>query len=118
MVWEKEMGLIKKGMCVHHKNGKPQDNRIENLELLPFNEHSRQHQTKLNSFLGKKHTDSYKIERSKKYQGNGNPRYLKNVSTEEIIFLRNNGFNWCQISRHVGISRCGARKRFMSAQEK
>jgi len=29
--------------CVHHKNENPRDDRIENLELVPRDEHSRLH---------------------------------------------------------------------------
>ena len=40
--------------CVHHKNGVVTDNRLENLELLPFGEHSRKHLLKSIVKNGKK----------------------------------------------------------------
>ena len=39
-VWEKVNGKIPKGYIIHHLNGDKQDNRIENLCMLPRKEHS------------------------------------------------------------------------------
>lgn len=46
-IWEKNYGKIPKGMIIHHVNGNKKDNRIENLQLLTFQEHMKIHK-KLN----------------------------------------------------------------------
>lgn len=40
LVWIKANGEIPKGLDVHHINGNKQDNRIENLELIPHGKHT------------------------------------------------------------------------------
>lgn len=40
VVWEKKHGKIPKGHVIHHLNGIKDDNRIENLCLLPRKHHS------------------------------------------------------------------------------
>lgn len=38
---------IPKGMIVHHKNGNPNDDRPNNLEMIDANEHAKIHRSKL-----------------------------------------------------------------------
>lgn len=42
-VWGKNYGLIPKGMVIHHINLDKLDNRIENLQMMPNNEHAKLH---------------------------------------------------------------------------
>jgi len=45
-VWEHHNGVIPDGHLIHHINHNKTDNRIENLELMSFGEHSRKHNMK------------------------------------------------------------------------
>lgn len=49
-VWQKEKGVIPKGWDIHHINENKGDNRIENLECLPKEEHTRKYSPHNNQF--------------------------------------------------------------------
>jgi hypothetical protein len=45
-VWMKHFGDIPSGYHIHHKDGNPSNNEIENLELLPAGDHIKLHTSK------------------------------------------------------------------------
>lgn len=53
-IWEKQNGVVPRDCCVHHIDGDPKNNKIENLELVPrsemskrFNPHGNNQYTKI-----------------------------------------------------------------------
>lgn len=54
-IYEKFVGPIPTGYLIHHKNGNPYDNRIENLEPISKTQHTILH-----------HTGSHRSEETKK----------------------------------------------------
>jgi predicted DNA-binding protein YlxM (UPF0122 family) len=49
-VWELERGKINGGWDIHHINGNKADNKIENLECLPKDEHTRKYSPHNNQY--------------------------------------------------------------------
>jgi hypothetical protein len=42
-LWEQANGSVPSGYCLHHRNHDKADNRLENLELKPWGQHTTDH---------------------------------------------------------------------------
>lgn len=103
-IFEKETGVeIPKGYCIHHINGKKDDNRIENLCMLSTSAHTILHNS------GKKFSGERKIKISKaakerlKTRSN-HPRY-KSVDLSEIDNLIESGLTVDSACKKAGINK-------------
>lgn len=59
-VWQKERGKIPENWDIHHINGQKSDNRIENLECLPKEEHTRKYSPHNNQYTKGRKRDSHR----------------------------------------------------------
>ena len=86
-IWEKHKGKIPEGCVIHHIDGDKTNNEIDNLKLMKWNEHAKNHAT------GEKFSDErkQKISQSKKGKKlkNDNPRWVD--VTEDMITDCKNG---------------------------
>lgn len=90
-IMEQHIGRkLNRNEVVHHKNGKKNDNDIENLEVMDLSEHTRKHRT-----------------------GNYNPRHdQRKLSDENVGYIRNNykpndsKFGARALARQFGVSHC------------
>lgn len=103
-IFEKETGVeIPKGYCIHHINGKKDDNRIENLCMLSTSAHTILHNS------GKKFSDERKSNISKAAKERlktrlNHPRY-KSVDLSEIDNLIKSGVTVTEACKMAGIDK-------------
>lgn len=88
MVMEEKLGrLLGKNECVHHLNGDPRDDRIENLEVVSRSEHSKEHW------------------RTGEYSGDR----FRRLDYRAIRKLREVGLGYRRIAKKLGIPRTSVR---------
>lgn len=58
VVWETERGPIPDGWQIHHRDGDPGNNAIDNLECLPPSEHASEHFSEERAERARKHVDT------------------------------------------------------------
>lgn len=103
-IFEKETGVeIPKGYCIHHINGKKDDNRIENLCMLSTSAHTILHNS------GKKFSDERKSKISKAAKERlktrlNHPRY-KSVDLSEIDNLIKSRVTVTEACKMAGIDK-------------
>lgn len=77
VIWENTHGPIPPDFDVHHRNGDPKDNRLENLELISHPQHARLSQT------GRHYSEETRRKMSEARKGRPNPRNKRPRSEEE-----------------------------------
>ena len=109
-VWEYHNGSIPKGYSVHHINGDPGDNRIENLECMPTGEHISLHgkeNSKNKSTEQLQHLTNIRLKASEWHKSEEGRKWHRDVANKMVAEGRNNGGNYPRIARTIICCWCG-----------
>lgn len=103
LVMEEHLGRrLQRHECVHHINGDKRDNRIENLEVIPFAEHSAMH------FIPPPpHSQTLETRQKLSELNKGERHPQAKLNPDKVRDIRNkldNGYGVCELARMLGLS--------------
>lgn len=105
LVWEHIHGCpVGDGYCIHHINGKKDDNSPENLVRMSFGEHTAFHHTGQKRSAETRRKLSEKAKKRHENNKENHPSY-KQVNVEEMIAYRNSGHTVKEVCKKYGICR-------------
>ncbi|MEW6095577.1 MAG: HNH endonuclease signature motif containing protein [bacterium] len=117
VVWEKNYGKIPQGYEIHHINGKKDDNRIENLEIMLSSEHKSKHSRfrseesrKIMQKIAKEMWATGKMDWMKERKGEKHPCWRK-LPIKEILSLYKKGLSPNKIEKLLNINKRTIQKR-------
>ena len=98
-IMEQHLGReLERDEVVHHINGNPRDNRIENLEIMSLKDHARLHH------VGRVYPDE--VRRAQSERQRGKPSATRRLADEDVRYIKE---HYVPYDREFGLRAMGKR---------